>query len=173
MDFNNDHTQRDQIKLPPQTQSPGGGLLPLHHGDDGGDVGEDGDHPGSAPPEFSPSNLQLQVFCFVVLCFCGAPFRRASGTIFIVVFRSRRRLGKKDRRQRSLEAQVDGSHVAKESGRVGPLNLALGSPFVRFLCSHALFLPKTDARKLLGHLDVVWVPETSKYRKQGFLPVQG
>ena len=137
-----------------------GGLLPLHHSDDGGDVGEDGDHPGSAPPEFSPSNLQLQVFCFVVLCFCGAPFRRASGTIFIVGFRSRRRFWRKDRRQQSLKAPDGGSHAAKESGRVGHPLLALGPPFVRLLRSHASFLSKTDARKLLGHLDVVWVPET-------------
>lgn len=29
--------------LPPQTQSPGGGLPPLHHGDGGEVVGEDGE----------------------------------------------------------------------------------------------------------------------------------
>ena len=30
------------VDLPPQTQGPGGGLLPLHHGDGGEVVGEDG-----------------------------------------------------------------------------------------------------------------------------------
>ena len=37
------------------------------------------------------------------------------------------------------------------------------------------FVPskKNDPRKVSGHLDVVWVPETSKYRKRGFLTVQG
>jgi hypothetical protein len=32
---------------------------------------------------------------------------------------------------------------------------------------------KSDPRKVSGHLDVVWVPETSKYRKRGFLTAQG
>lgn len=71
----------------------------------------------------------------------------------------------KDRRQRRLEGPDGGSHVARESGRVGHPLLAHGPPFACFLRSYALLLPKTDARKLLGHLDVVWVPETSKYRK--------
>ena len=30
------------------------GILPLHHGDGEDVVGGDGDHAGSAPPEFSP-----------------------------------------------------------------------------------------------------------------------
>ena len=47
-----------------------GGLLPLHHGDSGDVVGGDGDHAGSAPPEFPPSNLQLQ--------FSVSVFRRRS-----------------------------------------------------------------------------------------------
>ena len=59
MDLDNDHKSRDWIKLPPQTQGPGGGVLPLHHGDGGEAVGEHGDHAGNAPPEFFPSNLQL------------------------------------------------------------------------------------------------------------------
>ena len=117
------------------------------------------------PAGVSPSNLQLQVSVSWFLCFCGAPFRRASGTSFIVGFRSRRSFWRKDRRQRSLEAPDGGSHAAKESGHVGPTKILLGLPFVRFLGSYALFLPKTDARKILGHLDVVWVPETSKHGK--------
>jgi hypothetical protein len=40
MDFNNDNTLRDWIKLPPQTHSPGGGLLPSHSGEQGGAFGE-------------------------------------------------------------------------------------------------------------------------------------
>ena len=88
------------------------------------------------------------------------PSERRRETIFIVVFRSIRRLGEKDRWHRRLEAQDSGPHTAKESGRVGPPILALGSPLVRFLRSYASFLPKTDARKFPGHLDVVSVPET-------------
>ena len=63
--------------------------------------------------------------------------------------------------------------MAKESGRVGPPLSALGSPFVRFLRSYASFLPKTDAREILGHLDFVWVPESQKDGKRGFLVLQG
>ena len=116
-------------------------------------------HRSFPPPIGSPRSL------FRFLCFCGAPSRERRGIIFIGVFRSKRSLWRKDRRQRSSEAQDGGSHAAKESGRVGHPLLALGPPFVRFIRSHASFLPKTDPRKLLGHLDVVWVPETSKYRK--------
>ena len=69
---------------------------PLHHGDDGGVVGEDRDHAGSAPPEFSPSNVQLQapVSWFCVFAVLLSETRR--GTIFIVGFSSIRRRGEKD-----------------------------------------------------------------------------
>ena len=87
------------------------------------------------------------------------------GAIFIVGFRSRRSRGRKDRRQRSHEAPEGGPHAAKESGRVGHPLLCLRPPLVYFLRSQVFFLHKTDARKFSGHLDVVWVPETSKYRK--------
>ena len=115
----------------------------------------------SFPPPICSSRSSVSWFCVSA----ALPFESRRGTIFIVVFRSRRRLGKKDRRQRSHEAPDGGSHAAKESGRLGHPLLVLGPPFVRFLRSHASFLPKTDARKFPGHLDVVWVPETSKYRK--------
>ena len=144
-----------------------------------------------------------------------------------VVFRSRRRHGDENGRHRSNEGGDGPSHMAKESGRMGPPLSLLGLPFVRFLGSyfflpkndprkflgheeasgrridangatraqmvyptrprnlatwatplsafgpplfsilflHALFLPKNDPRKFSGHLDVVWVTETSKYRK--------
>ena len=59
---------------------------PPHHGDGGEVVGEDGDHAGSAPPEFSPSNLQLQVSGSVFLCFGGAPFWKMSGDHFYNLF---------------------------------------------------------------------------------------
>ena len=59
-----------------------GGLLPLHHGNGGEVVGKDGDHAGSALPEFSPSNLQLQVYVSWFLCFGGAPSRKALGDYF-------------------------------------------------------------------------------------------
>ena len=145
---------------------PRGGLLPPHHGDVGEVVGEDGDHAGSAPPEFPPSNLQLQVSVLVFLCFGSALLWETSGDYFIVVFRSKGSFGKKDRRQRSHECQKGGSHTAKESGRVGLSILALRPPLLRLFRSYAFFFPKkNDPRKFSGHLDVVWVPETQKYRK--------
>ena len=98
-------------------------------------------------------------------CFCGAPSRERRGTFFIGVFRSRRCRWRKDRRQRSHEAQMGGPHAATVPGRVGPPLLVLGPPFVCFLRSQVFFLPNIDAPKFSGHLDVVWVPETSKYRK--------
>ena len=101
-------------------------------------------------------------------CFCGATSRERRGTIFIGGFRSKPSRWRKDRRQRSSEGQKGGSHAARYMGRVGPLIWALGPPLVCFLRSHALFLPKTDARKFSGHLDVVWVPETLKYRNRVF-----
>jgi hypothetical protein len=52
-----------------------GGILPLHHGDEGRVVGGDEVHTGSAPPEFSPPIFDLPGFCFVFLCFGDAPFR--------------------------------------------------------------------------------------------------
>ena len=52
------------------------------------------------------------------------------------------------------------SHAARESGRVGPPKILLGLPFVRFLGSYAFFLPKNDPRKISGHYDVIWSPET-------------
>ena len=93
------------------------------------------------------------------------PFGIRWGTIFIVGFRSRRSRGRKDRRQRSHEAPEGGPHAAKESGRVGLCLLAFGHPLFLLLRSYAFFLPKIDTLKFLGHLDVVWVPETKKYRK--------
>ena len=41
--------------------------------DSGDVVGGDGDHTGSAPPEFFPSNLQLQVSVSVFLCLRPPP----------------------------------------------------------------------------------------------------
>ena len=74
-----------------------GGLLPLHHGDVGEDVGEDGDHTGSAPPEFPPpicnSRSLFRGFCVSAAIL----FVKALGGLYIVIFRSRRSFGKKDR----------------------------------------------------------------------------
>ena len=53
-----------------------------------------------------------------------------------------------------------------DSGGVSPLR---SSPAAAF----CLLFPKTDPCKLLGHLDVVWVPESQKDGKRGFLILQG
>ena len=79
------------------------------------------------------------------LCFVVSVFRRRSlsrkpwGGLYIVVFRSRRSFGKKDRRQRRPECQDEGSHAVMESGRVGPLVLPFRSSFLRFLCAYVSF----------------------------------
>ena len=121
-----------------------------------------------APPICNSRSL-FRGFCVSA----AVPSESRRGTIFIVVFRSRRRHGDENGRHRSNEGGERCSHAARESGRVGPPKILLGLPFVHFLGSYALFLPRNDPRKILGHLDVVWVPKTSKYRKKGFLPVQG
>ena len=112
-------------------------------------------------PPICSSRSSVSWFCVSA----APPSESRRGTIFIVVFRSRRRHGDENGRHRSNEGGDRCSHAARESGRVGPPKIFLGLSFVRFLGSYALFLPKNDPRKILGHLDVVWVPETSKYRK--------
>ena len=87
------------------------------------------------------------------LCVSAAlPSGKRRGTIFIVVFRSRRCFEKKDRRQRCHEAQNKGSHAARESGHVGLGVLALGPPLIRLLRSYAFFLPKIDP----VNFQVIW-----------------
>ena len=145
----------------------GAGLDGGVDGDSGGRMEEPsgGDSGGVSPPLRSSLAAAFYLL-FRGLCVSPTPPRETPRvTILIVGFRSRRRHWDEDRRHRRLEAQDRGPQAAKESGPVGPSLWALGSPFVRFLRSYALFLPKTDARKILGHLDIVWVPETSKYRK--------
>ena len=115
----------------------------------------------SFPPPICSSRSLFRGFC-VSAALLSEGRRRL---FFIVGFRSRRSHGRKDRRQRSLEAPDGGSHAARFLGRVGHPLLGLGPPLVRLLRSQVFFLPKTDARKFPGHLDVVWVPETLKYGK--------
>ena len=128
-------------------------------------LGEMETTPAALRRSFTPPicSFRSQFWCFCV--FGGLSSERHRETIFIVVFRSRRSFWKKDRRQRSHEGPDEWSHAAKESGRVGHPLSAFGPPLFCLLRSYALFLPKNDPRKFLGQLDVVWVPETSKYRK--------
>ena len=82
-----------------------------------------------------------------------------------IIFWKEQDLGAKEANKRRPEGPDEWAHVAQVPGHVGPPKILLGLPFVRFLGSYALFLPKNDPRKILGHLDAVWVLETSKYRK--------
>ena len=125
----------------------------LFRSGDGGDVvGGDGDHAGSAPPEFSPSNLQLQISVLVFLCFRWPPSEKQRETIFIVVFRSRRSFWKKDRRQRSHEGPDEWSHAAKESGHVGHLFRPSGLHFfASFAPMHSSF-----QKMILVNFQVNW-----------------
>ena len=134
---------------------PRGRLLPLHHGDGGDVVGGDGDHPGSAPPEFPPSNLQLLISVSVFLCLRPPPSGKCRGTIYAVGFRSRRNQGDEDRRHRSHEGEKGVPHAACYRGRMGPRIFLLRLPFSWILGSYVIFLPNIGHRKILGHLDVV------------------
>jgi hypothetical protein len=66
-----------------------GGLLPVHHGDEGRVVGGGGDHTGSAPLEFPlrSSISRALVSCFYVSA--ALLFATCRGTLYIVGFRSR------------------------------------------------------------------------------------
>ena len=81
----------------------------------------------SFPPPICSSRSSVSWFCVSA----ALPSESRRGTIFIVVFRSRRRLGKKDRRQRSHEGPDGGSHTAMESGRVGLRLFASFAPTLR------------------------------------------
>jgi hypothetical protein len=63
--------------------------------------------------------------------------------------------------------------MAKEFGRMGHAHLALVAPLLHLLCSEVLFHGKTRSPKILGNLDSVWVPESQKHRKGGFLVFLG
>ena len=115
----------------------------------------------SFPPPICSSSSLFRCFCVSA----ALSSRKRQGTIFIVGFRSRESFGKKDRRKRSHEAQNGWSHAAQESGCVGLSILALRPPLLHLFRSYAFFLSKNDPHKFAGHLDVVWVPETQKYRK--------
>ena len=69
--------------LLPQTHSPEVDYSLLHHGDGGYVDGEEGDLSGSAPPEFSPSNLQPHGLCFLFRSCGGSPFEKRRGGLFI------------------------------------------------------------------------------------------
>jgi hypothetical protein len=65
-----------------------------------GDPTENGSSSVS-PPIFDGSNS-----ISLILCFCSAPFKIASGYLFIVVFRSRLEVGVEDGRLRALEEET-------------------------------------------------------------------
>ena len=107
------------------------------------------------PPIFSSRSL-FRGFCVSA----ALSFAKALGGLYIVVFRSRRSFGKKDRRQRRPEGQDGGPHAVR--------NLAAWAhPFwpsgLRFFDSFAptfRSFQKSDPRKISGHYDVIWSPET-------------
>jgi hypothetical protein len=100
------------------------------------------------PPIFSSRSL-FRGFCVSA----ALSFAKALGGLYIVVFRSRRSFGKKDRRQRRPEGQDGGPHAVRESGHVGPPLLAFWSPFLRFLCAYVSFLPK---KMIPVKFQVIW-----------------
>ena len=92
----------------------------------------------SFPPPICSSRSFVSWFCV-----SAAPSsERRRETIFIGVFRSRRRHGDEDRRHRRLEAQDRGSHAARYRGRVGPPLCGLWPPFACILRSDVFLHPK-------------------------------
>ena len=125
------------------------------------------DSSGVSPLRSSPTAaFYLSVSSFVFLRRLLS--KLLGGAIFIVGFRSRRSQGDQDRRHRSHEGEKEVPHAARYRGRVGPPNFLLGLLFSRILGSDVFFLPHIGPRKILGHLDVVWVPEGQKTLKKGF-----
>jgi len=124
--------EREIHKLLPQTHSPGVDYSLFIMESMEMSLEEVETSPAAPRRSFPPP---IYSSCSLFRCFCGAPFRRASGTIFIVGFRSRRSFWKKDRRQRSVEGQDGGSHTARYCGCVGHPLLVLRPPFVCFLRS--------------------------------------
>ena len=74
--------EREIHKLLPQTHSTGVDYSLFIMETVEMSLGGDGDHAGSAPPEFSPSNLQLQVSVSVFLSFGSVLFCKTSGDYF-------------------------------------------------------------------------------------------
>jgi hypothetical protein len=66
----------------PQTHSLGGGILPSHGGEQGGDIGEGEEAARGDSDNGSPSNLHRFSLCFMVSCFSTASLRECSG-VFI------------------------------------------------------------------------------------------
>ena len=114
---------------------------------------------------FPPSDLlrrQPSVSSFV---FFRRPLAKLLGRLFMQLV-----LGHEDASGRSIDA--NGATRAKIGGPPRPSTVAAWGPLSAFwpplfsiLFPNALFLPKNDPRKFSAHLDVVWVTETSKYRK--------
>ena len=117
-------------------------------------------HRSFPPPIYNFRSL-LRGFCVLA----ALSSERRQETIFIVVFRSRRGSGKK--------INGIGGSRPRIVGPTWPRNLAAWAHLswpsaLRLFASFAPTLrcfQKTNARKFPGHSDVVWVPETSKYRK--------
>ena len=133
------------------------------------DGGVDGDSGGGMEKTSGGDSGGVSWFCVSP----PPPRETPRGTIFIVGFRSRRSHGDENRRHRSHEGKNKGSHAAKESSHVGPPISVLGLPFLRILGSYVFFLPNIGPRIILGHLDVIWVPDSQKHGKRGFLVLQG
>ena len=85
------------------------------------------------------------------------------------------------RKTQERKKSTNGGQRAKIGGPTQPGTVAAWGPLFcpSGLRSFTSFAPRSssfqnnDPRKFIAHLDVVWVPETQKYRKQGFLPVEG
>ena len=124
------------------------------------------------PPLISSGGSLLSL-CF---WFCVSPpplSGKCQGTIFLVLFRSRGCFRTKNRRKRGHEGQNRWAHAAKVPGRVGPPFCPSGLRSLTYFAPRSSSFQNNGPAKFIAHLDVVWVPESQKHGKRGFLVLQG
>jgi hypothetical protein len=157
--------ERAWYKLLPQSHSPGGELLPLHHVAEGDGVDGIKGAIGSSSDSVSPPIL---VVCRSVLCilfFSVTPRKIVWGVLFIVGFRS----GWVRRVKVCIDWMHeggDGPHhtIQKWARMVPPLFLLVVFPVDYFFSRFSIFW-KNDVAKRLGPFDILKVCESQKYTK--------
>ena len=98
------------------------------------------------PAEVFPLQSTTPGLWFVVSVFRRRPLLKGVGRLFIVVFRSRRRLGKKINGIGGSRPRIVGPRRPRNLAAWAHLSWPSGLRF-----SYASFLQKTDARKFPGH----------------------
>lgn len=107
-----------------------GVLLPLHHGDDGGDVGEGGGDPSSG---VSPYHIRLALFWYFRVS-AALSSRKPREVLYIEVFRSYDIRGRKNQANWTTEEEKSRGDTPTLTGRATQALLALLALLVRSKC---------------------------------------